>query len=197
MKKILILFAHPKFEKSRTNKIIIDQVKGLEHVTVQDLYEEYPSFHIDVDKEQALLMQHDIIIWQHPIYWYSCPPLLKMWIDEVLEYGWAYGAEGNALKNKTIFNAITTGGTRWKYDPAGVHSYSIKEFLRPFEQTAKICGMKYLPAYAVMGVHQLTDKEIEAEAIQYVNLLQRLQRNEVKVQFDDVEYLNEIQALKK
>ncbi|MDF7639407.1 NAD(P)H-dependent oxidoreductase [Lactobacillus sp. ESL0791] len=26
---------------------------------------------------------------QFPFYWYSCPPLLKKWEDDVLEHGWA------------------------------------------------------------------------------------------------------------
>ena len=55
------------------------------------MYEKYPDFNIDVDYEKKLLEKNQIIIWQHPFYWYSAPPLLKQWIDLVLEFGWAYG----------------------------------------------------------------------------------------------------------
>ena len=100
MKKILVLFSHPKYEKSRVNSTLIEHIKDKKNVTFHDLYEQYPDFHIDVSKEKQLLEQHDIIIWHHPFYWYSCPPLMKQWIDMVLEFNWAYGPEGKALQNK-------------------------------------------------------------------------------------------------
>jgi len=30
-----------------------------------------------------------LVVWQHPIHWYGMPPLLKLWLDEVLAFGWA------------------------------------------------------------------------------------------------------------
>ncbi len=84
----------------------------LEGVTLNDLYEQYPDFNIDIEREKELLLAHQVIIWHHPLYMYSAPPLLKQWIDLVLEHGWAHGEGGNFLKNKIIFNAVTAGGTR-------------------------------------------------------------------------------------
>lgn len=83
-----------------------------ENIKFHDLYELYPEFNINIKYEQELLQEYDIIIWQHPMYWYSCPPILKQWIDMVLEYNWAYGSKGDALRNKLIFQVITTGGKR-------------------------------------------------------------------------------------
>ena len=88
--KILVLFAHPYPHMSRVNRAMAEAVRDLPHVTVRDLYEIYPDFYIDVKREQALLTTHDVIVMQHPVYWYSCPSLLKEWMDSVLEYGWAY-----------------------------------------------------------------------------------------------------------
>ncbi|PZV83050.1 flavodoxin-like protein [Algoriphagus aquaeductus] len=102
MRKILVLFAHPKYEQSDVNHALLEPISHLENIEIRDLYELYPDFNIDIQKEQELLFQHEIIIWHHPIYWYSCPPLLKQWIDLVLEYGWAYGPGGVFLKNKCI-----------------------------------------------------------------------------------------------
>src|SRR5580765_295245 len=119
MKKILILFAHPAFEKSRVHKILLKHIRGLEGVYLNDLYENYPLFNIDVHREQELLLSHDIIVWQHPLYWYSGPAMLKQWIDQVLENGWAYGKSGHALEKKKIFNAITSGGGSGTYEANG------------------------------------------------------------------------------
>ena len=63
----------------------------MEGVRLHDLYEAYPDFLIDVEAEQALLLEHDVIVFQHPVYWYSSPAILKEWQDLVLEHGFAYG----------------------------------------------------------------------------------------------------------
>ncbi|MBR9921036.1 MAG: NAD(P)H oxidoreductase [Bacteroidetes bacterium] len=171
MKKILILFAHPRFEQSRTNSALVRKVRTRTDVTFHDLYESYPDFHIDIDREKALLLQHDIIVWHHPFYWYSCPPLMKQWIDLVLEYGWAYGPGGTALQSKKCLQVVTTGGSRKIYCAEGRNNYSVNEFLRPFEQTARLCGMKYLPPFAVMGANKLSRDDLGAFAVQYDQII--------------------------
>ncbi|MGB3613492.1 MAG: NAD(P)H-dependent oxidoreductase [Elainellaceae cyanobacterium] len=157
--RILILFAHPALEKSRINRQLVDAVQDLEQVTVHDLYETYPRFLIDVKREQQLLVEHDIIVFQHPLYWYSSPAILKEWQDLVLEYGFAFGHEGTALQGKKCFSAITAGGTKAAYCRQGYNYYSIRELLTPFEQTARLCGMEYLPPFVVYGTHQLQEMD--------------------------------------
>ncbi|WP_299110124.1 NAD(P)H-dependent oxidoreductase [uncultured Winogradskyella sp.] len=196
MKKILILFSHPKFEKSRVNQALVNHIKDKEQVTIHDLYEEYPNFHIDVVKEKELLSQHDIIIWHHPFYWYSCPPLMKQWMDMVLEFNWAYGPEGNALQNKTCLNVITTGGSREVYCSEGYNSFTIRQFLRPFEQTAILCGMTYFPPFAVMGTHTLSDEDLNDYKNNYGKLIDLLQADLSINDFDNKSFLNDIPQLK-
>ena len=67
---ILPLFAHPAVEKSRVYARLIEAVQGLPGVTFHDLYEAYPEFDIDVDREQRLIDAHSTILLQH---WYSTP----------------------------------------------------------------------------------------------------------------------------
>ena len=106
MNRILILFAHPAFERSRVHRSLIEATSQLDGITIHDLYEDYPEFDIDIVKEKQLLLQHPVIVWQHPLFWYSGPALSKQWQDLVLEHGWAYGTQGHALDGKKIFNAI-------------------------------------------------------------------------------------------
>lgn len=197
MKKILILFAHPRYEQSRTNHALLQGVADLAEVTFHDLYERYPEFHIDVAHEKSLLEQHDIIIWHHPFYWYSCPPLLKQWIDVVLEFNWAYGPGGNALTGKTCLQVITTGGDSEVYCSAGRNHYSINTFLRPFEQTARLCGMKYLPPYAVTGTYKLSDEELSKHARDYQRILLSLRDNASVADLKDCEFQDDIPATTK
>src|SRR5882757_8032391 len=98
--KILLIFAHPAYQRSRTNRAMIEVARGMPEVRIHDLYEEYPTFQIDACREQGLLREHDVIVFQHPFYWYSCPALLKEWLDLVLEYNFAYGDYGTELSGK-------------------------------------------------------------------------------------------------
>ncbi|WP_291115610.1 NAD(P)H-dependent oxidoreductase [Flavobacterium sp. UBA6135] len=190
--KILILFAHPLFEKSMINRILIEYLLDSPNVTLHDLYEEYPEFDIDIKREQDLLMEHDIIIWHHPFYWYSCPPLLKQWIDLVLEYNWAYGKSGNALKDKIIFQTITTGGSEENYCSEGKDRFTIPQLLEPFNQTAMVCKMIYLPPFVIHGTHKMNSKEALDMSRMYNKLLQHLIENGIgKETFENYPYLNQ------
>ena len=189
--QILILFAHPALEKSRVNRNLIEAVQGLEAVTVRDLYEEYPDFHINVKLEQDLLLAHDIIVFQHPFYWYSSPAILKEWQDLVLEYGFAYGQTGTALKGKKFLSAITTGGTEQAYQREGYNYFTIRELLVPFEQTARLCGMEYLPPFVVQGTHLLQD-EITKYTEDYRSAIVALRDNAINWEsLKQFKYLNQ------
>src|SRR3569623_864064 len=95
-RRILVILAHTNLVQSRINKAMADAVSDLPGVTVHDLYAAYPDGRIDVAREQALLDAHDIVVFQHPLFWYSSPALLKEWQDKVITYGYAYGPGGDA-----------------------------------------------------------------------------------------------------
>lgn len=193
MKKILILFAHPALEKSRINIKLTEALQGLKNITFNNLYENYPDFYIDVVKEQQLLVMHDIIVWQHPFYWYSSPSLLKEWFDLVLQHGFAYGEKGKALEGKKVLSIVSTGGRREVYTREGRNHYSLNQFLVPFRQSANLCRMDYLPPYVVHGSHTITDSEIEQHARQYVQLLTDLRDEKLDpAALSKAEYLNDL-----
>ena len=188
--RVLILFAHPAPHKSRINRHLIASVKGLTNVTVNDLYEEYPTFDIDVQREQELLLTHDIIVFQHPFYWYSSPAILKEWEDLVLEYGFAYGAGGTRLHGKLFLTAITTGAPQEAYRRLGFNFFTIRELLAPFEQSAKFCGMRYLPPFVVHeALRRTEEKEVMVCAQTYRHLIEGLR--------DGIFDLNEIEKFER
>lgn len=166
-RRILILFAHPALEKSRVNRQLLAAVKNLEGVMVHDLYEDYPDGFIDVRREQKALTEHDIVVWQHPFFWYSSPSLLKEWQDLVLTYGFAFGTEDTALKGKKVLTAITTGGSEVSYHPECFNRFTIRQLLAPFEQTATLCGMEYLEPFVIHDALDLTADQITQAAERY------------------------------
>jgi glutathione-regulated potassium-efflux system ancillary protein KefG len=180
--KILILFAHPSQHRSEINLPLIKACSSVEAVTVVDLYAEYPDYCIDIDREQQRLREHDVIVFMFPLYWYSTPAILKEWQDLVLEYGFAYGHDGTALHGKTLLCAITAGGTENAYQTQGYNHYSIRELLRPIEQTATLCGIGYLPPYALFGSRTaLEDGQLEEHIENWQQILICLQQNRIDV----------------
>ncbi|MBL7740198.1 MAG: NAD(P)H-dependent oxidoreductase [Chitinophagaceae bacterium] len=193
MSRLLVLFAHPALEKSRVHTRLLRHIRHLEGLTFHDLYEEYPDFDINVKREQGLLQSHDVIVWQHPFYWYSCPAMIKQWEDLVLEHGWAYGKNGNMLLGKKIFNAISSGGSKEAYSSTGRNRFTIPQLLAPFDQTAVLCKMQYLPPFVVHGTHRLQHADIELCAVQYEQLLVALINDRItESEWKKVTYLNEL-----
>lgn len=174
MARLLILFAHPALDKSRVHRRMVERVAAVDGVTFNDLYEQYPDFDVDVRREQALLAAHDVVVLQFPFYWYSTPPLVKQWEDLVLEHGWAYGTGGDALRGKTMLCAVSSGGSEAAYQPEGHNAHTVRQFLAPLEQTAKLCGMDFLAPFVVHGTHRLDEPEIEAYARSYGGFIEML-----------------------
>ena len=171
-RKILVVLAHPAIHRSRVNRALRDAIP--DGVRVHDLYEAYPEFDVDVAREQALLVDHDVVVLQHPFYWYSTPALVKQWFDLVLEHGWAYGRGGVALAGKWMLSAVTAGGRESSYQPDGANRYTVRQLLAPLEQTANLCGMQWLPPFVVHGTHLLDDAGIRRSADDYRRVLTAL-----------------------
>ncbi|GAB5413778.1 MAG: NAD(P)H-dependent oxidoreductase [Congregibacter sp.] len=151
VRRILVLFAHPSLERSEINAHLLDCARADKHTTVVDLYAEYPNYRIDIDLEQQRLCEHDVVMFLFPLYWYSTPAMLKEWQDLVLEFDFAYGPGGTALHGKHFICACTAGGPAAAYEATGYNRFTLRELLRPLEQTAELCGMPYLPPFALFG----------------------------------------------
>jgi glutathione-regulated potassium-efflux system ancillary protein KefG len=175
MRRILVLFAHPAQQRSKLNRLLRAEIEGVDGITVHDLYSAYPDSVLDVHAEQALAVEHDVLVFQHPFFWYSSPAIIKEWQDLVLQHGWAYGIDGTALHGKLWLSAITTGGNQDAYSHSGHNHYTIRELLRPFERTAELCGIEFLPPFVVHGSHALRAAEaIMPQARRYRALLEGL-----------------------
>jgi putative NADPH-quinone reductase len=174
-RRILCLFAHPSLDRSEVNRPLVEATGRVEGVTLVDLYAEYPTGEIDVDREQSRLCAHDVICFMHPLYWYSTPSIFKEWQDLVLEHGFAYGSETTALHGKLFFNALTAGGPEPAYCAAGYNHFTIRELLCPLEQMARLCGMVFLPPFALFGARTAVDEgRIGGHVADWVRVLEAL-----------------------
>lgn len=174
---ILVIVAHPALEQSRLNRRLMRAAATLPvaaspaRIEVRDLYALYPDYLIDAEAEQAALANARLVVWQHPVHWYGMPPLMKLWLDTVLAFGWAYGPGGTALRGKDLWLVVSTGGGEASYRPDGYNRYFFDAFLPPYEQTAALCGMRFLAPLALHGAHQLIDDEIDGNAAMFAQRL--------------------------
>lgn len=186
MAKVLILFAHPALHRSRVHRPMMEAVSNLENVTFHDLYEEYPDFHINAPREHALLQEHDVIVFQHPLYWYTCPALLTEWIDLVLSPGWAFGPNGDNLEGKKLLSSITAGvGGEFYRDSDYDKRYPISYFMLPFDQIAYQCGMTYLQPVIFKNIKSASAQELAAHIDDYKNKIIALTKGENYPAFDN------------
>lgn len=173
---IALIYAHPHPARSRANRVLLDSARSAAGVTVRSLYDTYPDFEIDVDAERRLITQAKLIVWQHPIMWYTAPALLKLWFDTVLAHGWAYGEGGTALAGKSCLWVTTTGAPPDGYTTSGIHRHPFEAFVPVMEMTARYCGMHWLEPIVVHGAHQIDAAELQSHASRYRAALEAFAR---------------------
>jgi glutathione-regulated potassium-efflux system ancillary protein KefF len=169
---IYLLAAHPNWRESRVNRRLLVAAQAVPGLQVRDLYASYPDYDIEVPAEQARAAAARLIVLLHPVQWYSMPALLKLWLDEVLVHGWAYGSGTNALKGKDLWLVATTGGPESSYHPQGYNRYFFDAFLPPYEQTAALCGMRFLPPLLLHGAHGAPEASVAAHVQVFQDRLQ-------------------------
>lgn len=175
--KTLVIVVHPTIEKSLINKRWMEELnKYPEKYTIHELYKAYPDEKIDVLKEQQLIESYDNIIFQFPFYWFSSPPLLKKWFDEVLLYGWAYGSKsGYKIGGKKIALAITAGIDDTGYSASGKYKYTMKELTTPFELTFDYVNADYKEPFVYYGIESDSSEEwIERSVPMYLDFIDAL-----------------------
>jgi glutathione-regulated potassium-efflux system ancillary protein KefF len=161
---ILIVYAHPYPDQSRVNQQMLKRAAANPDVVIRSLYDLYPDFDIDVEAEQRAVEQAELVVLQHPMYWYSMPPLLKLWIDKVFTHGWAYGKDATALNGKSLLWAVTTGGEHDHFQMGAYPGFAV--LAQPLQATALYCHMRWLEPLVVHGAFA-GDAEAQREQIEH------------------------------
>lgn len=171
---ILVILAHPYLDRSHANRALVRSLEGVEGVTVRSLYDLYPDFAIDAEAEREALTAASVVVWQHPIYWYTVPALLKLWFEKVLTHGWAWGRGGEALRGKRCLWVVTTGGDELDYRPAGIHKHDFEAFAPVVRQTAEFCRMIWLEPIVLHEARRCDPAELDATTERYRSRLTAL-----------------------
>ena len=175
MAKLIVYYAHPGHKHSHVNRYMAQAAKAVDGITFVDLYCDYPRTDIDVNIEQQRLLEHDVILFQFPLFWYSTPSLIKEWEDLVLEHGFAYGADGDKLAGKRMMLAVTAAGPEEAYTEEGYQHYPIRTFLTPLEQTARLCKMQFPAPYVLYASLRAPEEgQVEPHVVGYRTLLEAI-----------------------
>lgn len=157
---ILVILAHPYPRRSRACAALVDAIRDLPQLEVRSLYDLYPDFDVDRAAEQAALARARLVVWLHPLFWYTVPGLMKHWMDEVLVRGFAYDADRGMLTGKDVLWATTTGGDDAAFSQSGRHRHPFDAFAPAVEQTARYCGLNWLGPFVVHGAHEVPEESL-------------------------------------
>jgi glutathione-regulated potassium-efflux system ancillary protein KefF len=169
---ILVLYAHPYPHYSRACATLLEAIRDMPDVAVRSLYDLYPDFDIDVAAEQHALEHADLVVWMGPLYWYSVPALLKHWFEKVLVRGFAYGTDTARLARKDCLWVVTAGGDEKAFSAEGRHGHPFSAFEPAVQQTARYCGMNWLPPFVVLAAHDVKEPVLQEYGLR---LRQRLE----------------------
>lgn len=189
MSRPLVYYAHPGHKYSHVNRFMARAAAAVDGVTFVDLYRDYPRFDIDVNVEQQRLLDHDVILFQFPLFWYSTPSIIKEWEDLVLEHGFAYGHDGDRLAGKRMMLVVSGAGPKDAYTHAGYQHFPIRTFLTPLEQTARLCKMHFLAPYVLYAALRAPEAGlVEPHVDGYRQLLEAIRDD--RYDFDVAEKMN-------
>jgi glutathione-regulated potassium-efflux system ancillary protein KefF len=165
----LVILAHPNYETSIANKTIIEEMfKYDTNLEIRNIYKLYPDYKIDVEAEQQALLRHDTIIFQYPMFWFNMPAILKLWLDDVFTYQFAYGSQGDKLKSKKTIVSTTVGQpeNNMKNDDENL----MDSFLKSMEYSIKYTQMELVKSVSLHDVSPLSghsEIDIRNRAVEY------------------------------
>lgn len=171
MKSTLVLFAHPYLEYSSSNRELINFYERHQHYTFRDLYEEYPDFHIAAFRERKRIFEYERFIFHFPLVWFGIPPLLKLWLNEVLDQDWQKPETENPLDGKEVTILVTTVSKESSFGKEGKHQYTVDELISELIVSLRAFKADISNIMVVYESEKLTKKDVIIQKQKLMELL--------------------------
>ena len=165
-RSILVLAAHPHLEHSRVTRQLMRSAaaaraggprRGARPVRALPRLPDRRG-----GRAGARWPTAQLVVWLHPVHWYGMTPLLKLWVDEVLAFGWAYGPGGTALRGKDLWLVASTGGAERPTAPAARTATSSTPSCRPTSRRRAWSACASCRRWCCMARTALGDAEMDA-----------------------------------
>ncbi|MCR5084511.1 MAG: NAD(P)H-dependent oxidoreductase [Succinivibrionaceae bacterium] len=163
--KTVVFVDHPSFDLSAVNRRLVEELRKYpDEFLVHNLQSCYPRGSIDRVAEHSLIDNNGTLVLEFPLYWFSTPPLMKSWMDTVLEQGWAYG-RAHHLEGHKVALAVTCGGSAADYSASGAHQHPLEDFLLPLIHSLEYCKAEYVGLFACYGALSSPERPLPAPAL--------------------------------
>lgn len=162
--KTLVVVSHPYPDQSVAIKALQQVAEGMENVTVRHLESLYGNDISSIDPvvEQRAHDAADRIVYLYPTHWFNTTPMLKAYLNEVWKYGWAFGPNGTALKNKELQIVTTAGASEFTYSEEGLIRSTMNDVLTSMKASALYVGMLYNAPLAFYNAMGLAEEQLTA-----------------------------------
>lgn len=157
--KTLVIYSHSYQADSLANKAIIAELEKENDFTIRNIEALYPDGNIDVALEQQYLLDADVVVFQHPLFWFNIPSGLKRYMDDVWARGFSHGTGGDKLKGKKFIESFTTGAPEEYYPEAACNDVTASVRI-----SAGFTQMEYCGYVATFGCNPVVNPNVEAEA---------------------------------
>ena len=120
------------------------------------------NFAPDLAREQARLLNADLLILQFPLWWGGPPAIVKGWFDRVLAYGVAY-VDGRrfatgVFKGRRALLSVTTGGPQQRFRREDVYG-DIEQVLWPVRRLVlEYMGYEVEPPFVAYAAPRVTNE---------------------------------------
>ncbi|GKT32714.1 hypothetical protein ADUPG1_006797 [Aduncisulcus paluster] len=142
--KILAVFGHPKLRSaSSVNKGWLEllEKEGLSNVTIHEVSKaQTKPFQFDIKAERKLISEHDKVLFIFPFYWFTFPPLIHKWMEDV------FGMGIPAIRGKDFQILVSVGVPASYYAKGGSSPFTCDEYFAFLQSMCSFSGMKYLPS---------------------------------------------------
>lgn len=143
--------------KQHINISEINLINEQQNSFKNDLYEE------NIKSEMQKLKRADYLIFIFPLWWASCPAILKGWIDRVFSCDFAWGMKNifhkGLMLGKRAAIFTTAGGDEGEYSQEGDQQATLTQSLNHIHRgSLAFCGFDVLPIHAIFEVKDCSEE---------------------------------------
>lgn len=117
----------------------------------------------DLKQEMEKLARADYLIFIFPLWWASCPAVMKGWIDRVFSCDFAWGMKNmfhkGLMLGKRAAIFTSAGADEGEYSPEGDQQASLTQTLSHIHRgSLAFCGFDVLPIHAIFEVEDCKEE---------------------------------------